>query len=375
MGTRARLTLRADVKFHDGAALTAGDVAASLGHSLKQPGGWMLAPIVAARAVSEQVVELQLSRPAPDLPLLLSTPASAVILPGGAPRAKPVGSGPFAVDKIDHGTVALRAFAEHFAGRPYLDHLVLRAFASRTEEAGAYEIGALMASRHGVSAFEGGAPRHAGTVTDGPPGITVFLAIGPKISAELAGPLAGRADGGHRSRALAAAGGCACRRRCQRPIWPRDAARRRGAPAPRPVRRTRRASSIARWPTACWRSWRAWAWTRRSSWSRSRSITRGARAANTTSCSARRCRPRPTPAWPSWRCWRRSIRRRREPSWRALPAAAGAVKLDGARLVPLIRRGARISHLAELRGVTVDGAARVDWADVPPHTKSRAASE
>ena len=46
------------------------------------------------------------------------------------------------------------------------------------------------------------------------------------------------------------------------------------------------------------------------------------------------------------------------------PAAAGQARLDQARLVPLIRRGARLSHVAELRGVTVDAAGRVGWADV-----------
>ena len=158
--THARLVLRTDIKFHDGTPLRAADVAASLNHALKFPAGWMLAPITAARAVGDDVVELTLSRPAPDLPWLLATPAAAV-LPGGTPRPRPVGSGPFAVDKTERGGVTLRAWEGYFGGRPYLDHLQLRSFASRTEEAGAYEIGALQASRHGTSAFESGAPRHA----------------------------------------------------------------------------------------------------------------------------------------------------------------------------------------------------------------------
>src|SRR5205823_15053464 len=114
---RARLTLRPEVRLQDGSVLKAAEVAASLMRALASPAGWTLAPIVSARALGDDVVELQLARPAPDLPLLLSTPAAMV--------AK---SGPFAVDKLDHGGVALKAFGEHFAGRPYLDKLLLNSF-------------------------------------------------------------------------------------------------------------------------------------------------------------------------------------------------------------------------------------------------------
>jgi peptide/nickel transport system substrate-binding protein len=370
LGTRARLTLRGDVKFHDGTTLTAADVAASLTHALKQPGGWMLAPIVSAHAVSDQMVELQLSRPAPDLPLLLSTPA-AMILPGGAPRAKPIGSGPFAVDKIERGTVTLRAFAEHFAGRPYLDHLILRAFASRTEEAGAYEIGALMASRHGVSAFEGGAPRHAGTVTDGPPGVIVFLALGPKLPAELAGPLqAALAAGLDRERlrrlvgapAVAVASPNLPRTTLDATSRPRlglcvDASRfEHRALADRLLAELARLgvdASIELVEEPLYHE-------RRESGQYDLLLGEAVPPAPELAELALLAAVDPAAA-------RAQLSR--------APAAPGAVKLDGARLVPLIRRGARISHLAELRGVTVDGAARVDWANVHLHTKSRAASE
>jgi peptide/nickel transport system substrate-binding protein len=186
---KARLRMRSDVRFHDGTALGAADVAASLTRALKLPGGWMLGPIRAARAVSEDTVELELARPAPDLPLLLATPA-AVVLPGGALRPRPVGTGPFSVEKVDKQAVSLKANPACFAGRPHLDRLVLRAFASRTEEAGSYEIGALEASRHGASAFEGGAPKHATVVVDGPATLTLYLALGRGLPDAVARPLA-----------------------------------------------------------------------------------------------------------------------------------------------------------------------------------------
>jgi peptide/nickel transport system substrate-binding protein len=173
--TRGKLVVRGDVKLHDGTPLRAADVAASLQRALKS---WMLAPIASVRALSDDTVELLLARPAPDLPLLLSTPAAMI------GRDK-LGTGPFVVEKMERGAVSLRAFAEHFAGRPFLDRLQLRSFASRTEEAGAYEIGSLQASRHGTSAFEGGAPRHAAHFSDGVTGVTVVLVLVAGVPAGL----------------------------------------------------------------------------------------------------------------------------------------------------------------------------------------------
>jgi peptide/nickel transport system substrate-binding protein len=130
------------------------------------------------RAISDDTVELELARAAPDLPLLLATPAASVT-PGGAPPSKrPVGTGPFAVESVDAQAVRLVAWANCFAGRPYLDRLVLRAFASRTEEAGSFEIGALHGARHGPYAFEGNQPRRPPSVAEGPQTITGFLAVG-----------------------------------------------------------------------------------------------------------------------------------------------------------------------------------------------------
>ena len=43
--TRARLTLRPDVRFSDGSPLTARDVAAPRSRAAREPGGWALAPV------------------------------------------------------------------------------------------------------------------------------------------------------------------------------------------------------------------------------------------------------------------------------------------------------------------------------------------
>jgi peptide/nickel transport system substrate-binding protein len=355
-----RITLRGDVKFHDGSTLGAADVVASLERALKSPGGWMLGPIAAARATAPNVIELELSRPAPDLPLLLSTPAAAV-LPGGAPRPKPSGSGPFAVEKLEHGMVALRAFADCFAGRAYLDSLQLRSFASRLDEAGAYETGALQASRHGSSAFEGGAPRPATVVSDGTPGITVYLAVGPEVPRELAAPLyAALSSGLDRERlrrivgtpsaAIPAASGA----RASLPPGNRprlslviDESRlEHRALADRLLAELSRlgvdvAIELVESPVHHWRRENG----------RYQLLLGDA-----------------LPPAPDAGLSELSLLAAIDPqAARALlakaPAAPGTIKLDG-RLVPLVRRGARISHAASLRGVTVDGGGRVGWADV-----------
>ncbi|HZS39081.1 MAG TPA: ABC transporter substrate-binding protein [Polyangia bacterium] len=177
---RARLRLRPDVRFHDGTPLRAKDVAASLARALQSPAGWMLAPIRAARAVADDVVEIDLARPAPDLALLLSTPA-ALVTPGGAHRS--IGSGPFRLDAVDNGQVRLSAHAACFAGRPYLDGLTLRAYGSRPEEAGAWDVGALHVARH----LGAGVDRAA---VEGPMTITEYLAIGRGISDAFVAPFA-----------------------------------------------------------------------------------------------------------------------------------------------------------------------------------------
>jgi peptide/nickel transport system substrate-binding protein len=186
---RVRLRLRADVKFHDGSALKAADVAASLNRALRDAGGWTLAPIRAARAVGEDTVELELTRPAPDLPLLLSTPAAAVTPNGAAPGPRAIGSGPFAVDALAGLSVRLTAHHAHFAGRPYLDALTLKAFRTRVEETQSFDAGALAVSLHGASAFQAAPARRAVVVESGIT-LTGYLAMGRALPPPLAAALA-----------------------------------------------------------------------------------------------------------------------------------------------------------------------------------------
>jgi len=187
---RARLALRPDVHFSDGTPLVARDVAASIARALHDPAGWPLAPVKSARAVGAATVELELSRPTPELALLLSTPAAAVT-PGGAPpptvesHKRPIGSGPFVVDGSDAGGVRLSANAGCFAGRAYLNTLALRAFTARSDEAGSYEVGSIQAARHALAALDATGPRRAAVTVDGPQALTGFVAVGRIADADV----------------------------------------------------------------------------------------------------------------------------------------------------------------------------------------------
>jgi peptide/nickel transport system substrate-binding protein len=183
--TRARLTLRPEVRFSDGALLTARDVAASLSRALRDPAGWMLAPIKSARAVGEETVELELWRPAPELALLLSTPAAAITPAGAAPGKRPVGSGPFVVDASDAAGVRLSPNAACFAGRAYLQSLALRSFGARSDEAGSYEVGSIQVARHTMAALDATGARRAAIAVDGPQALTGFVAVGRIADAEI----------------------------------------------------------------------------------------------------------------------------------------------------------------------------------------------
>jgi MarR-like DNA-binding transcriptional regulator SgrR of sgrS sRNA len=342
-----RLVVRTDVKFHDGTPLRAGDVANALSRAMR---GWTVAPISAVRAISDDTVELTLARPAPDLPLLLTT----VLVAKGK-----IGTGPFSVEKIDAESVALKAFGEHFAGRPYLDQLLLHSFPSRSDEAGAYETGALQVSRHGTSNFG----RHVADNTDGPTSIVIFLAIGPSVPPALAGPLqAALAAGLDRERLRRIVGAPA-------QLVPAPALTRTSLPPPRPHLSLLVDNSRF--------EHRALADRLLAELSRI-GVDASIELVDAGTYHARRegnhyelllgdaLAPAPE-------LTELALLGAVDPALaRTLLARAPAVpSLKLERILPLVRRGARLSHPADLRGLTVDGCGRGSFADV--HWKGRSA--
>jgi MarR-like DNA-binding transcriptional regulator SgrR of sgrS sRNA len=145
---RWRFTLRTDVVFHDGSRCDAQAVRASLqrladprqsNHARLLSGlvGWN--DFAAGRApelegldvVDSDDIELRFESPVTDLAARLALPAASIARRRGGEW---LGTGPFQVLAASSGEVRLAAFRDHYAGRPYLDHVefVSRALTEKT---------------------------------------------------------------------------------------------------------------------------------------------------------------------------------------------------------------------------------------------------
>jgi MarR-like DNA-binding transcriptional regulator SgrR of sgrS sRNA len=177
---RARITIRSGIRFHDGSELTAADVAASLERVRTAPASrWVVSAVSAIRA-DGAVVELTLKAPVSELATLLALPATAVTKGGKPPGARPLGSGPFKVGAFDRRAkkLVLDAFDDHFAGRPYLDQLVLRWYDTPDGEARQFERGTAHLSARGAAAFTGAQPKYRAEDVEGPAALLVFVGFG-----------------------------------------------------------------------------------------------------------------------------------------------------------------------------------------------------
>jgi ABC-type transport system substrate-binding protein len=177
--TTATIAIRPHVRFHDGAPLAAADVAASLERLRGGPGKWLLPGVTAIRAAAADTVELTLRAPVPDLETLLALPQTAVTR-GGKPPQGYVGSGPFRVEAVDPAArlLRLRAFEDHFAGRPYLEQLELRWHDTPDGEARRFESGTSQISARGVGAFATSVPLYRAREVEGPAALLMFVGFG-----------------------------------------------------------------------------------------------------------------------------------------------------------------------------------------------------
>jgi peptide/nickel transport system substrate-binding protein len=108
-GTRWRFHVRRGVMLHDGTLLEPWQIAASLRTSAS---GW-------TASVDQEVVILDAAAPRPDLPWDLADPRFAIVVRSSAAQA--VGTGPFRIDRVDEGSLTLRAHDAYWAGRPFAD--------------------------------------------------------------------------------------------------------------------------------------------------------------------------------------------------------------------------------------------------------------
>jgi peptide/nickel transport system substrate-binding protein len=111
-----RFDLRDGVEFHDGTALGAQDVVASL-----RAHGDLLGRVATIEATGGLQIRLELKRGNPDLPYLLADPA-LIIAPGGqvdVPLSAAIGTGLYRVSRVREG----RHFLGRRVGRHYKDGL------------------------------------------------------------------------------------------------------------------------------------------------------------------------------------------------------------------------------------------------------------
>ena len=177
-----RITIRKDVLFHDGTALTASDVAASLERVRTTTARWAIASVGAIKVDGDVTIELTMKAPTADLAMLLALPATAITKGGKPVGEKPVGTGAFVVESLDRKAkkLVLRAFDDHFGGRPYLDRLTLRWYDTPDGEARKYETGGAQLSTRGVAAFSAAQPKYKANDVEGPPALLVFIGFGRK---------------------------------------------------------------------------------------------------------------------------------------------------------------------------------------------------
>jgi peptide/nickel transport system substrate-binding protein len=122
--------LREGVSFHDGSAFDADDAVYSLNRMIDpefdSPLLATLGIISEVRAVDPLTVEIRLSQPEADLPLLL-TDYRVLMTPAGSGESiaeKPVGTGPFVAETIaPEGTTSLRANPNYFRGHPGVERV------------------------------------------------------------------------------------------------------------------------------------------------------------------------------------------------------------------------------------------------------------
>jgi peptide/nickel transport system substrate-binding protein len=185
--TVAHVAIRHGVMFHDAAPLMPADVADSLERA-RTRAGWVLAPVASVKATVDGV-DLTLRAPA-DLAMLLALPQTAVTRRGQPPvGSRAIGSGPFAVDSFDPGSrrLSLKAFDDHFAGRPYVDHLTLTWFDTPDGEVRRFETGLAQLSARGMAAFAGAKPKYPASEVESPPALLAFVGFGashPAITSE-----------------------------------------------------------------------------------------------------------------------------------------------------------------------------------------------
>ena len=121
-GRRWRFRLRQGVKLHDGSTLQPPHIAATL---RDLHGDWQI-------SLEGDALTVDPGRDASDLPWQLADPSNAIAIRRGAGIA--IGSGPFRIERVEAGLIALRAHDDYWDSRPFLDTVEVRTTRSPADQ-------------------------------------------------------------------------------------------------------------------------------------------------------------------------------------------------------------------------------------------------
>jgi peptide/nickel transport system substrate-binding protein len=160
------ITIRDDAEFHDGALVTASDVAASLESLAESPGfAHFYAPVAGYDVVDEHTLVVELHNPRTDFVETVLSGASVITKDVGGDL--PVCSGPFELTSFSSDTGAvLVANPDHWSGAPAIGGLEIRSLPDPTARVNAL--------RSGAADFALDLPASAVAAVEGEPGLEVF---------------------------------------------------------------------------------------------------------------------------------------------------------------------------------------------------------
>ncbi len=180
------IALRSGVRFHDGTSLRSQDVASSLERVRNSDLGFLLEGVKSI-AVGDNNdsqfnrVVLTLRKADSGLARRLADLHTSIVARGKTPTwRRLVGSGAWRLGQRSgrKNSLTLKPFEAHFAGRTYLDSLVLNWYESAAAEARNYEAGGSHISARGEIAFAGHRPKYETKSTQGDIGALSYLGFG-----------------------------------------------------------------------------------------------------------------------------------------------------------------------------------------------------
>ncbi|MCB9555475.1 MAG: hypothetical protein H6707_05175 [Deltaproteobacteria bacterium] len=176
------LSLRPDVRFHDGRVLSAADVLTAL-HRLRASSHRYLLGVVQSMAAvpSKPLLRFKLKAIGPDagsalVEALCAPQASIVALRAG----RLWGTGPYRLIARDRDKIVLEANADYFAGAPYMRRVSLLRFAKPALTLAAFQLRTVAVSWRGAQLL-GQRPRFAVKTWRSPHWTTLYLAVSDRI--------------------------------------------------------------------------------------------------------------------------------------------------------------------------------------------------